>query len=155
MDKSLSPSHAATLARLSVAFLTWRRHLQRNLVPYGITLKQQFVLRQLAEKDFLNPSDIAEMLFCDRPTATVILDNLAKQGWIRRDRGVENRKFVRVSITPLGRQKLAALDAAHWQDFDPLVVFSEEELQQFDSLLRKLKTYIDEVERSAGLAEAN
>jgi len=136
------------MGRLSVAFLTWRRHLQRNLVPYGITLKQEFVLHQLARKDYLYPSDIAEMLFCDRPTATVIIDNLAKQGWVRREKEEENRKYVRVSLTPVGKQKLTELDSIQWQDFDPLETFTEDEVNQFDLLLRKLQAHIEEVEKT-------
>lgn len=148
MSKSRNNSHSSTMGRLSVAFLTWRRHLQRNLVPCGITLKQQFVLHQLTRKDYLYPSDIAEMLFCDRPTATVIIDNLAKQGWVRRDKEEENRKYVRVSLTPAGKQKLTELDSIQWQDFDPLEVFTEDEVHEFDLLLRKLQAHIEEVEKS-------
>lgn len=140
------PSHCGTLGRLSVAFLSWRRHLQRNLLPFNITLKQQFVLNQLEKKEFLYPSDIAEMLFCDRPTATVILDNMAKQGWIRKDRDEENRKYIRISLTPAGRQKIAELASYPWQDFDPLEGFSDEEVRQLDTLIRKLQKQIDERE---------
>jgi DNA-binding MarR family transcriptional regulator len=150
MTNASKVSHSGTMGRMSVAFLTWRRHLQRNLVPYGITLKQQFVLHQLEKKEYLYPSDIAEMLYCDRPTATVILDNLVKQGWIRRDREEENRKHVRVSLTEAGREKLTELGAVQWQDFDPLESFTEEEVRQFDGLLRKLQAHVEEVEIRSG-----
>lgn len=149
MSKSLFPTRSGIMARLGMAFLTWRRYLQRSLAPHGITLKQHYVLRQLDQKEYLYPSDIAEMLFCDRPTATVVIDNLTKQGWVRRDRESENRKFVRVSLTPQGRRKLAELAAVHWGDFDPLAAFSDEELQQFDQLLRKLKQHIDQIDQLA------
>ena len=80
------------MPRLSVAFLTWRRHLQRHLVPFGITLKQVYVLRQLVRREFLYPSKIAEMLFCDRPTATVVIRNLGKQGWVVREKDEQDRR---------------------------------------------------------------
>jgi DNA-binding MarR family transcriptional regulator len=146
MSKPLFPTRSGVMARLGTAFLTWRRYLQRGLAPYGITLKQQHLLRELDQVEYLYPSDIAEMLFCDRPTATVVLDNLAKQGWIRRERDPENRKFMRISITPAGRQKLAELSAVQWGDFDPLAAFTDEELQQFDTLLRKLKKHLAQIE---------
>lgn len=143
MNKPLFPTRSAILSRLGVAFLTWRRYLQRNLLVHDITLKQLYVLRQLDRAVYLYPSDIADMLFCDRPTATVILDNLEKQDWIRRERDIENRKFIRISITPSGRQKLADLGAVEWGTVDPLADFTEEEIQQFDHLLKKLKKNLD------------
>lgn len=141
-----TPSHAGILGRLSVTFLTWRRFLARQILPFEMTLKQHYVLRQLEKQDYLYPSDIAEMLFADRPTATVIIDNLAKRGLVRREREEGNRKFVRVSITPAGRARLAELDAAHWDHFDPLDSFTPEEAAEIDRLLRKLKTRIDALE---------
>jgi DNA-binding MarR family transcriptional regulator len=142
------PSHtnpSLFMSRLGVAFLTWRRYLQKGLAPHGITLKQQYVLRQLAKTDYLYPSDIAVMLFCDRPTASVILDNLEKQGWIRREKDSENRKFLRISITPAGKTKLQELTAIQPLPFDPLACFSEEEIQQFEALLAKLNKHLDPI----------
>jgi DNA-binding MarR family transcriptional regulator len=147
MNKTLT--HSGILGRLSVTFLTWRRFLARQILPFDMTLKQHYVLRQLEKKEFLYPSDIAEMLFADRPTATVIIDNLARRGLVRRDREDGNRKFVRVSITPAGRARMAELDTARWDAFDPLDSFTPEEAAEFDRLLRKLKTRIDEFEKGS------
>lgn len=133
------------MARLGVAFLTWRRYLQKGLSPHGITLKQQYVLRQLAKIDYLYPSDIAVMLFSDRPTTSVILDNLEKQGWIRREKDSENRKFLRIAITPAGTAKLQELAALQPVPFDPLACFSEEEIRQFETLLAKLNKHLDPI----------
>jgi DNA-binding MarR family transcriptional regulator len=145
MTKPLFPTRSAIMSRLGVAFLTWRRYLQRNLAPYGITLKQHYVLRQLDQNEYLFPSDIAEALFCDRPTATVILDNLEKQGWVRRETDPDNRKYTRISITPGGREKLAELQALPDVDFDPLDPFTEEELREFSRLLTKLNHHLDQI----------
>jgi DNA-binding MarR family transcriptional regulator len=145
MGNALFPTRSGIMARLGIAFLTWRRYLQRGLTPFGITLKQQFVLRQLSKTEHLYPSDIAEMLFCDRPTATVILDNLEKQGWIRREREHENRKFMRIILTATGKEKVAELQTMQAPDFDPLAPFSEEELKEFDRLLRKLNQHLKQL----------
>ena len=51
------------MSRLGVIFLTWRRYLENGIRPYGITLKQQYLLRQLSAEGFLYPSDIADKLF--------------------------------------------------------------------------------------------
>ena len=87
--------------------LTWKRHLERALVGQDITLKQFHLLVQLDEHDFLQPAQVAEELFCDRPTASVILRNMEKRGWISRTKDPSNRKHVRIRLLAAGRKKLA------------------------------------------------
>jgi DNA-binding MarR family transcriptional regulator len=135
-------------ALLSVGLFTWRRHLQRHLVPFGITLKQLHVLRRLARHEYLYPSKIAEMLFCDRPTATVIIRNMEKQGWVTRQRDAQDRRQVRVIITERGKDKLAEI-APSWRDlerqFDPLGCFSEHEVAELARLLTKLNVHLKQL----------
>lgn len=130
------------MSKLGIIFLTWRRALQKDLVPHKITLKQQYVLSQLARQDFLYPSQIADMLFCDRPTATVIIKNLEREKWIRREKDIENAKQIRVYITDEGRQKLESLKGASGPEamalYDPLVCLTDEERNQLDAILTKV-----------------
>ncbi|MFN2285956.1 MAG: hypothetical protein ACK2UQ_16200, partial [Anaerolineae bacterium] len=72
-EENIASNRPLVIARMATSFLTWRRYLQNFLVPYKITLKQAYVLRQLTKREYLYPSDIASMLYCDRPTATVII----------------------------------------------------------------------------------
>jgi DNA-binding MarR family transcriptional regulator len=139
------------MQRLGVAFLTWRRYLQSHLVPYHITLKQVFVLRQLAKGEFLLPSQIAEMLFCDRPTATVIIKNMEKQGWLAQEQDVQDRRQIRVIITEKGRAKLAEIELPWAQiesSFDPLACFNEQEAAALDQLLVKLNNHLKQIKQS-------
>jgi DNA-binding MarR family transcriptional regulator len=127
------------MARLGVVFLTWKRHLQRGLAPHGITLKQLYVLRQLARREFLYPADIAEMLFADRPTVTVMLQGMAAKRWVVRETDLENRKRIRVRLTDAGRAKLDAV--AHAESApagDPLAVLTEAERAELDRLLTRV-----------------
>jgi DNA-binding MarR family transcriptional regulator len=144
-EKRVPPS---VMDRLGVAFLTWRRYLQRKLVPHNITLKQAFVLRQLVRKDFLYPSQIARLLFCDRPTATVVVRNMERQGWVARRKDTENQKYVRVNITERGKEKLAEIQhhlEITGSSFDPLACFSEEEMGELEKLLTKLNKHLTEI----------
>jgi DNA-binding MarR family transcriptional regulator len=131
------------MSRLGVTFLAWRRHCQKGLARHGITLKHVFILRQLSRRDYLYPADIAEMLFCDRPTATVVVDTMEKRGWVRRGKDPDNAKRMRVMLTESGRDKLASLATrAGGPRFDPLSCFSEPEKAQFEALLMKLHRHI-------------
>ncbi|MFC1715772.1 MarR family winged helix-turn-helix transcriptional regulator [Candidatus Poribacteria bacterium] len=137
------------MGRLTVVHLTWKRHLQRQIVPYGITLKQLYLLRQLARNDYLYPADIAEMLFCDRPTATVVIKNMEKRGWLCRTRDPDNKKRIRVSITNEGRQKRQELQSArgdqHLTSFDPLSCFSSDETETLEKLLQRLQEHLSQL----------
>ena len=133
------------MARITTATLTWRRYLQRLVVPHDVTLKQRYVLSQLTKKEFLYPSQIARILFCDRPTATVVLRNMERRGWVIREKDAQNRKYVRVSITDAGREKFAAIERSEAAEprFDPLACFDEEEAKELDRLLGKLNKHLE------------
>jgi DNA-binding MarR family transcriptional regulator len=64
------------------------------------------VQAELERREVLNPSQIADMLYADRPTATLIIGNLQKSGWVAKEQDPENRRRFRVVITPRGRRKL-------------------------------------------------
>lgn len=135
-----------TMSKLGVIFLTWRRYLQRDLISHKITLKQLHVLRQLERRVFLYPSQIADMLFCDRPTATVVIKNMERDGWVAKEKDPVNSKQIKVFLTPEGRQKLASLEnraKPPEKEIDPLDCFSDDEKQLFDQLLNKLGRHME------------
>jgi len=128
-------------------YLTWTRKLQRELVPHKITLKQQFVLRQLKREPFLFPYQIAELLYCDRPTASVIIKNLQKNGWVEKEKDPENAKQYRVYITEEGRNKVQSLNGITGPDdldrFNPLKCLSPTEREQLDKLITKVLEHME------------
>lgn len=123
-------------------YLTWTRNLKQQLVPHNITLKQQFVLMQLRNKPFLYPYQIADMLFCDRPTASVIIRNMIKNGWIHKVKDEENKKQYKIIITDAGREKYVSLNGASGKEdmdrFDPLRCLSDDEKEQLDKIISKV-----------------
>jgi len=130
------------MSRLGIVFLTWRRHLESDIRPYGITLPQQYLLRQLAEKD-LHPSQIADLLFCDRPTATVVIDNMKRYGWVTSETdSIDGRQRI-VRLTEAGREKLKELEGMPEEPVDPLACFTEGEREEFERLLIKLHGHFE------------
>ncbi len=132
------------MSRIGVIFLTWRRCLQKRILPYGITLKQLHILRRLQKKGVLYPSEIATLLFCDRPTATSILNTMKKKGWVMSERDPLNMKKQRIILTDAGLEKLSSLSGFSLEPaFDPMACFTQEERSQFELLLQKLAAHMN------------
>jgi DNA-binding MarR family transcriptional regulator len=138
------------MQRLGIAFLTWRRYVQRHVTAHDITLKQAFVLDRLGRWESLLPSQIARLLFCDRPTATVVVKNMEKRGWVRRERDTADRRRMRVTLTETGRQKLYEIQEQVWEPLqaavDPLGCFDQGEIEVLDKLLGRLVKHLRQLE---------
>jgi DNA-binding MarR family transcriptional regulator len=146
MEAQTTARNPQVMSRLQIVFLTWRRYVASRFAPHGVTLKQVFVLRRLTESEYLLPSQIASMLFCDRPTATVVVKNMERQGWVRRERDTADKRQKRVILTETGRTKMAALQEQVWApleaDVDPLACFDEGEIAVLNELLGRLARHV-------------
>jgi len=139
-------SGAELMDKIGKAHLSWKRFLQRGLKPYGVNLKQIYLLRRLSEEEFLFPADIADELFCDRPTATVIIRNLERKGWLTRVGDPHDGKRVRVTLTAAGADKLASVPKSAYRSgctgVDPVDCFDEEEIAAMESLMERLVAHL-------------
>ncbi len=130
------------IGRIGIIYLTWSRFLQKQLLPHDITLKQIYLLKQLIKTDYLYPADIADILFCDRPTVSVIIKNLEKKGWIEKQTDSENRKRIRISITLAGAKKLNQVTENGYKGdkaIDLKTVLTSEEITTLENLLTKVQ----------------
>ena len=141
--RSIQP---VSMGKMGTAFLIWRRYLQKQVVEFEITLKQLSVLRRLSSVEFMHPSEVAEILFCDRPTATVIINNMRKYGWVETRKDPTNRKYQQIYLTSSGVLKLDEINASEKLQpenlFDPLACFTEEEKREFDRYLDRLNQHL-------------
>lgn len=135
------------MAWVGKTHLAWKRFIQKGLVGEGLSLKQYYVLLQLDRNHQLEPALVAEMLYCDRPTASVILRNMEKSGWIRREKNPENRRHIHLTLTDAGREKLEhvrtlpSLQGRFRQN--PMNCFSASEQAMF---LKFMQTFHDHIQ---------
>lgn len=150
MDISQARKTSRILEKISAVHLTWKRYIQKELSAYSITPQQIYVLRRLAGNNFLFPAQIARLVFCDRPTATVIIKNMERQGWVAREQDPDNRKRRRVCITSAGRAKLASIPESAYRtsktEFDPLACLTEQEQVVLEQLLTKLTEHLRQLQ---------
>jgi DNA-binding MarR family transcriptional regulator len=132
----------AILARISRIHLGWKRHVQRGLAPYGVNAKQFHVLRKLAERGSLLPSEVATMLHADRPTVSALLRTMERANWIRIATDPEDRRRRRIVLHRAGRGLLQRIPEGCWRQghtaVDPEACLTDAERRQLHALLGRM-----------------
>ena len=138
---------ARVMELCSRAHLLWKRYLERELQAHGVSIKQVYLLHRLAEAGSLGPAEIADELFCDRPTATSLLDTLQRRGWIARESDPADGRRRRVVLTAASRRKRRSLPAtasrAVPQDVDPLAPLSTRAAADLERALDRLVRHLE------------
>lgn len=73
------------------------------VLPAGLTISQFGVLEALLHRGPLCQSELATKLLKSGGNITLVVDNLERGGWVRRERDRRDRRFITVSLTPKGR----------------------------------------------------
>ncbi len=116
--------------------VTARSH--RSL-PKGLTLAQFGVLEALLHRGPLCASELAAKLLRTAGNLTLVLDNLERDGHVRRERDAEDRRFVTIHLTPEGRAFINRLFPQVAADITrEFAVLSPAEQAMLGELCRKL-----------------
>lgn len=102
-----SPAHAA-LAKFRIIFGAIRQHFREVEKACGVSGAQVWVLATLAESPGLRVTELAQALSIHASTASNLLDKIEKSGLIRRERGTQDQRVVRLYLTQAGQAVLAA-----------------------------------------------
>ena len=86
--------------------------VEQHLRPYGLSPTQYNVLRILrgAGGNGLCQADIGDRLVAQVPDVPRILDRMEKAGWVKRERGTEDRRVVIASLTERGASVVEEVD---------------------------------------------
>lgn len=111
----------------------------------GLSLPQYHLLEALRDAEELTVGVLAEAAGVAPPTATRMLDCLARDGYVARRHSETDRRSVLVSLTPSG---LSAVEAAHQQVSAwrrrVLESLEPEEREQAAALLMRLSQAMEE-----------
>lgn len=80
------------------------------LKPFDLTYTAYITLMALWERDGITVKELGSRLYLDSGTLTPLLKKMEAQGFVRRQRGIENERNVYLTLTEKGRgmqQKLA------------------------------------------------
>ncbi len=112
MDSVLSASRAL----LAVA----ARSLAQ--VSDDVTLAQYRALVEIASRGPLRLVELAQALHVERSTATRMCDRLVRRGLVSRRRLTDDRRAVRISLTPAGRELIVAVTGHRRSELEQILV---------------------------------
>lgn len=115
-----------------------KKHRQEALEPHGLNHKKYRILSYIYQQGTCNPSMLSDALIYDRPTTTILLKKLEHDGWIKRQVNPLNRRYVQVSLTEMGVEKVLPIltQCENLEIFDE--VLPQEALETLSELMGKL-----------------
>lgn len=128
---------------------TERKQLEQLMTEHRLTLSKFLVLVSLVKHDSGCPiGKLAEELFQSYPTMTGIVDRLAEDKLVARERApADDRRQVVVSLTPQGKQLLQRARSARRERMrHALEKFSARDRKEF---MRLLSVYLSVLEADA------
>jgi MarR family 2-MHQ and catechol resistance regulon transcriptional repressor len=109
------------------------------LAQAGLSSVHFGVLEALYHLGPLMISQLAEKHLKSRNNFTVIIDNLEKQGLVRRERDAEDRRSVKVHLTDAGRARVAPLIPLFVRGVvEDVSILTPDEQRELARLLKKL-----------------
>jgi DNA-binding MarR family transcriptional regulator len=85
------------------------RYVNREYAQYGLTVGQTFILFDLLDNDGSSVKDIAERVQVDSPAITGFVDRLIREGLVERFVDKEDRRAMKIHLTPKGRELAVTL----------------------------------------------
>jgi MarR family transcriptional regulator, 2-MHQ and catechol-resistance regulon repressor len=111
----------------------------RHLEEAGLTPGQFGALETLYHCGPLFQKDLCTKLLRSGGNMVLLIDNLEKRGWVKRRRSSDDRRHIRVRITPAGRKTLLRVLPAHVRGImKELSVLKPKELSTLRTLCRRL-----------------
>ena len=89
------------------------RRLAAELDSRGLTTGQFGVLEALYHLGPMCQKALGEKLLRSGGNVTLVVENLAKQGLVRRERQADDRRHIRIHLTPKGRSLIARVFPEH------------------------------------------
>ncbi len=113
--------------------------LEGQLRVAKLTENQFGVLETLLHLGVLEQHELGAKLFTSRPNITLVIDQLEKRSLVCRERCAEDRRCVRVSLTPEGSRFIKELFPRYLETIiEEFSVLNARELEELARLTKKL-----------------
>jgi len=140
--------------RLSSGYLVrdahraFQRLLERRIAPYGVSRGQWYFLRVLWNADGLSQRELSARVGMMEPTTVIALRSMEGSGLIRRVRGDDDRRKVRVFLTAKAKRlRNELLGVARGITAEAEQGIGARELASFRRVVTRMTANLDRVER--------
>jgi len=126
-----------------------------QLEARGLSVSQFGTLEALFHLGPLCQHEIAGKLLKSGGNITMVIGNLEKRGWIKRERVADDRRMIRIHLTPAGRRRVAKILPAHVAAIaSAMRNLSSKEQETLRDLCRKLGRKVRNDSSGHGLSRA-
>src|SRR6202795_4623528 len=120
--------------------------MSASLESYGLTMGQFGVLEALLHLGPMCQHTLGEKLLRSGGNVTLVVDNLERHGWVRRERQVNDRRMIQIHLTPKGRRLITRVFPEHAKMVVKVMSkLSAAEQEQLRKIARKLGRGADEL----------
>ena len=136
-----SESRAANARLLRITSDRMSAHINESLKDFGLSENLLYALLgvYVSPNCQILPSRLSDLLDLTRTSATRLSDEMVEHGWVVRHINEQDRRQIVLSLTEKGETFIKDMNAKNPLSRNDLWVdFSDEELDQFQSLLFKL-----------------
>ncbi len=128
-----------TFIKLTRASDSVMQRLFNRQTASELTHGQFAVMEALHHLGPLCPGEIGAKLLRSGGNITLVIDNLEKQGLVRRERDAADRRLVRVHLTPQGKKMIERIFPTYVQAIvEEMSVLTAAEQEQLGALCKKL-----------------
>jgi MarR family transcriptional regulator, transcriptional regulator for hemolysin len=135
-----------TIGRL--LFLTHRTvhdELDRRLAEHGASLWNWVLLKEAANAEGASQRELAQHMRIEPPTLVRHLDKLAQEGLVERRPDPDDRRVVRVVVTPAGLARLRELhDVVHELDDELRGILTKRDVEVLNRALPRINAYFEQ-----------
>lgn len=137
-EQALSAALSAYV-KLSRAAQAMEVAAHRHLAGHNLTISQFGVLEAILHLGPLSQRQLAQKILRSSGNLTMVIDNLERDGLVRRERDPNDRRVMIVSLTPAGEALVQEIMPQHARGIAELFsVLSDQERAQLAHLTRKL-----------------
>jgi MarR family transcriptional regulator for hemolysin len=127
--------------------------LDRRLHEHGASLWNWVLLREAAHADGASQRQLAALMRIEPPTLVRQLDKLAEEGLVERRPDPDDRRVVRVVVTPAGQQRLAELhDVVHEVDDELRGILTKRDIEVLGRALPRIHAYFEQREHPESIS---
>jgi DNA-binding MarR family transcriptional regulator len=130
------------------AHRAFQRLLERRIAAYGVSRGQWYFLRVLWITDGLSQRELSARVGMMEPTTVIALRRMEKSGMIRRVRGADDRRKVRVFLSAKAKRlrgELLALARAITDEAEQGI--AARDLAAFRCIIARMTENLDRIER--------